>query len=218
METHYKAVMKALEDLRYHGDLQTIFRDCIHAIALRCAVKTDPYRNAERLAEYTRTCDKYKKDEELFTKLIASICEMLAARAEHFGDHLGHIYMQLAPKGNHIGQFFTPYHISRLMAQINLGDAKAVIESKGQITVNDPCCGAGGMLVAACDYLNEQKINYTQHAVLYGNDIDLSCVEMSYLQLAFIGASAVIEHKCTFTQEQMDCYKTLGYLLTRGSK
>jgi type I restriction-modification system DNA methylase subunit len=153
-----------------------------------------------------------------FQELQDAIVLMLKDSYGNFGDHLGHIYMQYCHKGNHKGQFFTPYHISYFMAKITMNndmdDRKAEIDKKGYISINDPCCGAGGMLVAACNVLDDEGINYTEQAVVYGNDIDVFCVHMSFLQLAFIGASAYLEHKNTITQETWDTFRTPAFLLT----
>ena len=53
------------------------------------------------------------------------------------------------------GQFFTPYDICRAMAAMNLGeDLKSQIEEKGWVSVSDPACGAGALLLA---FANECK-------------------------------------------------------------
>lgn len=60
------------------------------------------------------------------------------------------------------GQFFTPYNISELMARAVMDETliKDKAANNGIITINDPCCGGGGMLVAALDVLRSCSVNY----------------------------------------------------------
>jgi hypothetical protein len=184
---------------------------------LKTATTIDSYRHKERVDEFNGIHAEYDTDRSQFDDLKKLVVDMLAsaARSNDFGDHLGNIYMEIVPpsKAQGTGQFFTPYHVSELLAQINLGD----VSPDGKvISINDPCCGAGGMLVACCDVLHQKKINYTQQALFVANDIDKMCVDMTYLQLAFLGASAVVEHMNTITQECWDVYVTLGFVLVPG--
>ena len=57
------------------------------------------------------------------------------------------------------------------------------------------------------------KYKLRQQAIIYANDIDIICVQMTYLQLSYMGASAIIEHKNTLTQEKWNEYRTLAYLI-----
>ena len=71
------------------------------------------------------------------------------------------------------------------------------------------------MCVACLETLNEQNINYATDALIYANDIDETCVYMTYLQLCFCGAAAVVEQKDTLTQKKTKELKTLGYYIQR---
>lgn len=77
---------------------------------------------------------------------IATILERLnvtVLTAEH--DYLGHLYETFFryTGGNTIGQYFTPRHITRMMAD--------VCEVTKDDTVLDPACGTGGFLIACMD-------------------------------------------------------------------
>ena len=74
---------------------------------------------------------------------------------DNFGDYLGKMYMELAPKSaNSQGQVFTPYHVAKMMAQLTFNKDEF---KKRIVTVYDPCCGAGVFSIAYCDLLNDQK-------------------------------------------------------------
>ncbi|EMX6285788.1 MULTISPECIES: hypothetical protein [Providencia] len=44
------------------------------------------------------------------------------------------------------GQFFMPFHISQLMANLIIGDYSTIIEKNGYISVFEPMCGKRYML------------------------------------------------------------------------
>ena len=53
--------------------------------------------------------------------------------------------MELGLPDKHKGKFFTPYPVAQLMAQLVF---KGFRLKDGYETVNDPACGAGGLLIA----------------------------------------------------------------------
>jgi hypothetical protein len=89
---------------------------------------------------------------------IATILERLnvtVLTAEH--DYLGQLYETFFryTGGNTIGQYFTPRHITRMMAD--------VCEVTRADVVLDPACGTGGFLIACMDrLLREHKLSRAQ--------------------------------------------------------
>nr|WP_267916020.1 N-6 DNA methylase [Paraburkholderia aspalathi] len=81
------------------------------------------------------------------------------------------------------GLFFTPYSVSRMMSMMLMGDSGAEVERRGFIRVQEPACGAGGMVIAAADALLASGHNYQQAMHATCIDIDSCCVHMTYLQL-----------------------------------
>ena len=105
-------------------------------------------------------------------------------------DILGEAYMRVGSlsKSKHFGQFFTPFHVCTLMADINLGDVKSLIaeaKEKGKkITVNDPCVGSGAMLIACKRVILEKAgIESLDYFEFYGTDIDGTCINMCKIQM-----------------------------------
>lgn len=83
----------------------------------------------DREQEYIRTIKRYSKSEqEGFPKLFALTVEALEMEPDQ--DFLGEMFMGLN-LGNHWkGQFFTPYSICRMMAEITITDLEARIEKR----------------------------------------------------------------------------------------
>lgn len=95
--------------------------------------------------------------------------------------------------GNHWkGQFFTPYCVSRAMAELTMGDCKQQVENNGWISVCDPCIGGGAMLIAAVSTLKKQKISFHDHVLFVGQDIDRVVGMMAYIQLSLLGCPGYI--------------------------
>lgn len=77
---------------------------------------------------------------------------MVAAAAPFF-DVLGPVYSEVSSRGrrSRTGQFFTPWELSLLMVQKNLGDwqpAPNPDDARGLWTVLEPAAGAGAMILA----------------------------------------------------------------------
>lgn len=68
---------------------------------------------------------------------------------EPFSDVLGDLYMAVLPGGKWMGQYFTPASVSDLLAQMQVpGLRERAAQSDGLVTVHDPACGAGALLLA----------------------------------------------------------------------
>lgn len=168
-------------------------------------------RAYRRETAYLQIAKKYNKQE--FTAIAEIIAEMFAllskcTRDGAFDDYLGSLYMGLELGNKSTAQFFTPYQVSKMSAKMTIGN----IPDTEVLTVADPTVGAGGMLLAAADILNEKEINYTERMLAYGCDVDLRCVQMAYLQLSLAGVPAIIEHGNSLTLEIWDVWETPAYL------
>lgn len=99
-----------------------------------------------------------------------------------FTELLGAVYMDLASHGHRqgMGQFFTPPHICKLMAQINLGDCDVGKQVK-PIRIMEPCAGSGSMLLAMCEVILESGGKLPDYH-LTAIDLDVSCVKMTTVQ------------------------------------
>ena len=93
-----------------------------------------------------------------------------------------------------MGQFFTPDHIAKLMADIcfDYEGAKNIIEQNGFVTLSEPTCGSGVMVIAAASALQKQGINYQQDLFAYATDISELCVYITYVQLSLYGIPAIV--------------------------
>lgn len=195
---HYRAVWEIWDDLIY----------------MSAAAISQPLQWIQaREDEYLRRIGKYdKKTQDMFPEMFAAIVNAL--EQEGHADVLGSIYMQLE-LGNHWkGQFFTPYNVSLCMARMNATNVAAEVEAKGFITVNDPCCGGGAMLIAFAQACKEQDVNYQNSVLFVAQDIDPVVARMCYVQMSLLGMPGKVIIGNSLTNEPGDYWFTPFYYLS----
>lgn len=213
MREDKKQIIKDIDTFLYKRDRVQVFIDAVEFDALDLAIQTIPDKLEERLKRMNDILDIYadERDRKMFDKICKGINEMLSHMIDDYGDHLGEIYMELSGNKKGAGQYFTPYHVSRLMAELALGEQEL---SKDEIlTFDEPCCGSGGIIVAVADALNKRGFNYANNAVFVANDIDRNCTLMCYLQTSWAGMPAIVYHQNTLTQETWDMFVTPAFIL-----
>lgn len=171
-------------------------RDFITMYACALSNPVDKEHYDERESLYLRIIKKYNKQEQpLFSELAAHTVMALEENPEQ--DFLGSIFMLLNLGNQHNGQFFTPYHVCELMAEVTMQDVVSKIEKDGIITINDPCCGAGATLIAgihaARKRLEKAGYNYQNHVLVVAQDIDMTVALMCYIQLSLLGVAGYIK-------------------------
>lgn len=114
-------------------------------------------------------------------------------------DFLGSLFMKLE-LGNHWkGQFFTPYSVCQLMAEVNSNNLENEIENKGWVSINDCACGAGATLIAMANAMRKHGVNYQNHALFVAQDIDRVAAMMCYIQLSMLGCAGYVVVADTLT-------------------
>ena len=148
--------------------------------------------------EYLNIIGRYKNKKQFAELLVITTL----ALEEKPHDFLGDIFMSAGFGNVRGGQFFTPYHLSKMMSDITIGDNfKEQIEKDGYVTLSEPCCGAGGMIIAASEVMKEKGFNPQTQMRFTGIDIDLKCCQMAYIQTSLLGLRGQIYHGNTISME-----------------
>ena len=206
-----KDVVKLIDDAAVFHDKDRFLSDlfCCGAISVSNAV--DLLQAAEREAHYKQIMSHYSEKErfamaEIFGKLFGLLTSVVYDDGV-FSDYLGEIFMSCNMGNKSAGQFFTPYHVSKLCAKLAIGTPD---KADGKIlTLNEPCCGSGGMVLAAMDVLkNDFGINYAMDCFVDCSYVDLRCVHMTYLQLSLAGVPAIVKHQDALTRKIWSVWKT----------
>lgn len=112
------------------------------------------------------------------------------------------------------GQYFTPREIVRLMVNLVFANETEKLQGLGAaISIYDPCCGTGGMLTTAKDYLQE-SVNKKLDVYLFGQEINEKTYAIAKSDLLIKGEEAEnIKHGNTITKDRL-IGKTFNYMLT----
>ena len=179
-----------------------IFMDWIRCGALMIANTTQRehdqvWQDRERL--YISTISKYpEEDRKKFADMMAWLYKELDDEPR---DVLGEIFMD--GMGSEAGgQFFTPFDLSILMADI----ATDWQNDTGIYTLNEPSCGSGGGIIAGALALHKKGVNFQRYLRVVAQDLDWNCVYMCYVQLSFMGISAIVVQGNILTEPYEEGY------------
>jgi type I restriction-modification system DNA methylase subunit len=204
-----KEFIKTIETFRYKRNLYDVFRDFCEMYAL--AISNTVFPSSENEKRYLDIAKNYSKDE------INSLCKLascvIMGLENEYGDFLGEIFSELELHNHWHGQFFTPYHVSKLMAQIVLGDAEAIIEQNGFITVCEPACGAGSMVIACADALRAMNINFQKKMHVTATDICPTAAHMTYIQISLLHIPAIVYIGDTLALKMRERFFTPAHVL-----
>ena len=205
---HRKELVSEIRSLAQSQGLNKVFTTFLEITANSLAAQTDP-ENAEKREQ------RYQKMASTMTpELLSSYARMLALlflTVREYKDDpcdiLGGIYHELNLNNEWNGQYFTPDDICRFMAQIMLHSEELSVKD-GPITINEPTCGSGTMVIGAVWAMQRKKFDYRHNTFFVAQDIDIRCVWMAYIQLSLYGIPAMVIHGNTLTMEEWDRWYT----------
>lgn len=178
-------IIKNINKLSGKYSTYEIFADWVQMQAL--SISQQVWYLEKREKQYMDVVKKYNADE---LKVMCDMSGMLTVIFEEsMEDVLGSIYMSKEMGSNKLGQFFTPYHLCKLMAELQ--DLKE-LEEKQYILVNEPSVGAGANIIAFCEHVKKCGYNYQTQLSVTAQDLDYKAVYMSYVQFAMLGIPAVV--------------------------
>lgn len=190
--------LKSFQKLTYRRRAWDVWRDYIllHACSISNVLDKDNYDQREK--RYLKIIRQYSKEEQaIFPELAAYTTMALDQNQEQ--DFLGKMFMRLDLGIRSAGQFFTPYHVCELMAEVVATNALEKIEQYGYISINDPCCGSGATLIAGVHVVRKQldhcdpPRNYQNHILVVAQDVDEIVGLMCYIQISLLGLAGFIK-------------------------
>lgn len=119
-------------------------------------------------------------------------------------DFLGEVAGELGALSDWHGQFFTPYSLARMMAEMTLGsreELQAIVDAKGVVDLGEPACGAGAMVLAVADVVDARGLDASRHLRVLAVDVSDSARRLAYVQLACRGVPAAVVHGSSLTLE-----------------
>ena len=191
--------MKIFDTLCDRHNRWQVWSDFITMGAIAVSNSVDLAHAEKREQTYMTLTKRYNKAElAVFPELFGHMVNAMDANMDQ--DFLGDLFMSLEMGNDHAGQFFTPYSVCKAMAAITEPNIEAAVKEKGFVSVSDPTCGAGALLVAFANECLMQKVNYQTSVLFVAQDIDYVVGLMCYLQLSFIGAAGYVVIGNTLTE------------------
>ena len=208
---YLKEFISKLHNLDKARRVNEVFKDFL--ILCTCSLTQPFYRSDEIEQRYLNTVKQYTKEQaEEFSKLLALLVMTLEEKHQDF---LGQVYMQLNLGNIATGQFFTPYHVSKLMSEINFIEIEDNLKVQEYIRLSDACCGSAGMIIAFAETMKNKGYNYQNQLYVEAIDIDEMCFMMAYIQLSLLGVSAKVIHGDSLTLDFHKVLYTPFYFLNR---
>lgn len=188
-----KKITDRLRAMSGSRSAQKIFTDWIQMLSHNIMLAFNTGYNEERRERRDKIAATYSENEiEELNKLTELL---VTGMEEEMTDVLGILYQQLGINEKRTGQFFTPFSVCRLMSKMT-----NLLPEEGKIlTLNEPCVGSGGNIIACMGEMKDKGINYQKECMVYAQDTDFICVCMSYIQLSLYGIPAIIKHGNTLT-------------------
>ena len=194
-------IVKLVNKLQGKYSKWQIWQDFIQMFAISIAnVVPHPNREA-REKMYLETARKYSKGElDVIAEMLARVVEGMEENPDQ--DFLGELFMSMELGSNWAGQFFTPYNVCQMMAEMTFDDKliEAQIRENGFASVSDPACGAGALLIAFANACRKREVNYQQNCLFVAQDIDVLAGMMCYIQLSLMGCAGYVIVDNTLTK------------------
>jgi hypothetical protein len=173
-----------------------------------------PEDRAKNEAEYMRVVKRCRHPAETMADLSRMLGALVLALEAAPIDFIGPVFGEVAAS-TRLGQFFTPYHLSKAMAMMIIEQPVDAFRRSGRgfITLQEPACGIGSMALAACEVLREHGFDLARQVHWTMIDIDYQAQCAAYLQINICGVSAAVFHGNTLALETWLSTPTLAAIL-----
>ncbi|UWR62790.1 SAM-dependent methyltransferase [Phaeobacter inhibens] len=193
MNPAVKEFVRLLNDIDRSKHRSEVFADFCEMSYCALAKKASPFPDQRETleAQYMSVVARYRNKDD-----VRKMPEMVGIALGEIGnggcDFLGMAAGELEVLDAKLGQFFTPYEVSRMMAEISLTDVDEKIAEQGFITVQEPAAGAGGMLLAVADVIEGKGLNLETSIWIEAVELSRPTYHMCYVQCAARGLAGKI--------------------------
>lgn len=205
---------RMMRELQHGHNLFDVFRDFVEMSAIAISNAVDLHHHGQREARYLDIIGRYRPHEQqLFPRMLSCLVNELETKPR---DVLGQLFGELDMGSDARGQFFTPYELCELIAEVTIGDPADmldIVNRQGFATVTEPACGAGAMVIAFAEVARRNGINPQQCIHVTAQDVDVRAVHMTYLQLSLLHIPATVILGNTLAVECREVWHTPAHIL-----
>lgn len=201
--------VKGLTSHDWHAPYRMFEWFCEMAFCALAKPMADPERGAALEARYLRCVESLKPAiVTRFSEMLGMVAvEIHETEADFFGAVVGSDEVNALNKG--AGQFFTPSEVCRLMAKMTIHGAKDLLDHQPYLTIGEPACGSGAMILAAIAELRDQGVDVARSVWVDATDISSLCVQMTFIQMTCAGVPGVVHCDDTlFPRAQAEAWLT----------
>ena len=184
---HYQELLKLINGLAYTRNTWEVFADFLEMSAICISNSIDLINRDKREKQYLEAIGKYPPEhQKLFPEMFACLVMALELEMKTRGmtDVLGRLFHELELHNKYKGQFFTPQNVCDMMGKISLSEDDKTIIEKGYISVYEPCCGSGAMVLGFTNAMRSYGYDHSTQMLATAVDIDLKCVYMTYILIS----------------------------------
>lgn len=206
--------VRAFNGIAGHRHRYEVWRDFITLSGLMVQNSMRQFMPPERFQvledEFLAIEKRYSEENRTeFARLFASLVRLLEVEPY---DVLGQLYMELDLGNTNTGQFFTPPELSELMAGIIYGDELKELK-KPFVTLQEPACGAGGMILAFVKVMLSHGHNPLHRLWVQAIDVDRTAALMCYIQMSLWGIPGEVVVGNSLSLEVREVFYTPAHYL-----
>ena len=211
VEASVDNIVKKIQNLDHKYNYDEIFFDWVRCMFYTYANTCNKVGYSDREEKFKRIVDKHGK--EVIEVFLECHAELVMLFEKEIDDYLGKIYHELGIHNKMKGQFFTPFHLAKMMAETQVDQVIKKLKEEGKIKIADSACGSACLPLALLAVLKEKGINYQKNIMIVCSDLDENAIQMAYIQLSLTGVAAKCENKNALTGETFGSWFTLGAML-----
>nr|WP_159465730.1 N-6 DNA methylase [Scandinavium goeteborgense] len=185
---HQKAFITLFESTARYHHRHKVFEDFVSCAV--AAIHNKICHSDTLEAEYMRIIKGYEREDLL--NMAHLLSHVTLGLAEKPCDFLGSVFMQLELGDKYRGQFFTPWPVAYMMAQMNFTGTGRKLREQPFVTFYEPACGAGCMALSFAAVMEEKGWNPDEHLWVMVVDIDPLAADMAFIQLSLNGIPAQV--------------------------
>ncbi|QDI55081.1 SAM-dependent DNA methyltransferase [Serratia marcescens] len=205
-----KAFLSTFRETARNHHRYEVFSDFVKLAA--CALENACLKSPDIEAEYMATIQRYEKAD---AQRMAQLLSLLVIGLDQ---GMGIFSVRCLWSSSWAATVLASFHAVpslELMAGLVAGDRLAALENEPYITLSEPTCGAGGMVIAFAKVMLARGYNPQTQLRADCVDIDPVAARMCYIQLSLLGipARVVIGNSLTL-KYQREMYTPFWYRVT----